>query len=151
MGIWVIVSEGWYYTQADVFFTVASILQHLRARAREPGMSAIRSNPFQQTLLAPENFGRFNDDAIQASLLRAATAGELNYEAHPEASAQASRLIRRVLASADRPRGGAAAEFLLACRRLSLLPSDRESILDVSIDPDAAPVAAFLAEVCRHP
>jgi hypothetical protein len=139
------------YTQADVFFTVASILQHLRARAREPGMSAIRSNPFQQTLLAPENFGRFNDDAIQASLLRAATAGELNYEAHPEASAQASRLIRRVLASADRPRGGAAAEFLLACRRLSLLPSDRESILDVSIDPDAAPVAAFLAEVCRHP
>jgi hypothetical protein len=141
------------YTQADVFFTVASILQHLRARAREPGLSAIKSNPFQQTLLAPENFGRFNDDAIQASLLRSATAGELNYEAHPEASAQASRLIRRVLASADRPRGGAAAEFLLAiaCRRLSLLPTDRETVLDVRIDPDAAPVAAFLAEVCRPP
>lgn len=139
------------HSQADVLFTVASILQHLRASAIEPGRAALKSSPFQQTLLAAENFGRFNDDVIQAAILRSATARELNFQADEGASAQAARLIRRILQSVDKPRGGAAAEFLLAmaCRRLSLLPADREAVLQVSIDPGSAPVVAFLADLCR--
>jgi hypothetical protein len=79
---------------ADVLFTVASILQHLRAHAQQVGRAALRSSPFQQTLLAAENFGRFNDDGIQAALLRSATPRELNYRADAAASAQAGRLYQ---------------------------------------------------------
>ena len=139
------------HSQADVLFTISSILQHLRASGLEPGRAALKSSPFQQTLLAAENFGRFNDDAIQAAILRSATARELNFQADEGASAQASRLIRRIIQSVDKPRGGAAAEFLLsmACRRLSLLPTDREAVLQVAVDPASAPVVAFLADLCR--
>ena len=120
------------HTQADVFFTVASVLQKLRANAHGAAKSAIKSNWFQQTILAPENFGRFNDDVIQASILRAAYPFEMNFADAPTDSRELGRLIRRIIAAADKERGGAAAEFLLAMatKRLRLCPSDAETVLD---------------------
>lgn len=138
------------HTQADVFFTIASVLQQLRANAHRLGRtSAIKSNWFQQTLLAPGNFGRFNDDIIQASILRAAYPFEMNFGDVAAESRELGRLIRRIVEASRTARGGAAAEFLIAIAtgRLRLR---KEDCLDfLSGDDSKSPMVAFLQKVCR--
>jgi hypothetical protein len=136
------------HSQADVFFTIASVLQQLRANAHRPGRSAIRSNWFQQTLLAPGNFGRFNDDIIQASILRAANPYELNYSDSIDDSRELGRLIRRIMEAASSERGGAAAEFLLALatKRLQLRQDDLRSVL--SVGASSEPIVEYFRVQC---
>jgi len=114
------------HSQADVYFTVASVLQQLRANAAKPHMRCLKSNWFQQSLIAPSNFGRFNDGIIQASILRSALPSEMNYAMAPEVSREMARIIHRIIVSATRPRGESAVEFLLAIatRRMTLTRSD---------------------------
>lgn len=137
------------HSQADVFFTVASVLQQLRSNAHRAAKSAIRSNWFQQTILAPENFGRFNDDIIQASILRAAYPYEMNFADAPADSREIGRLVRRIILAAGTDRGGAAAEFLLALatRRLQLRHADVATVLESKAT--ASPMIDFLQSVCR--
>lgn len=114
-------------TQADVFFTIASVLQRLRANSESnPSSAAIRSVWYHQTVLDPTNFVRFNDDVIQASLLRAAEPSELNYSDSPIESREMARIIAGIVRSADRLRGRAAPEFMLAIAsgRLKLRDED---------------------------
>lgn len=116
------------HSQADVFFTISSVLQNLRARSEsnenKPG---IYSHWFHHTVLSPENFVRFNDDIIQASLLRAALRPELNYLETPIESREFGRIILRLIKSHEHERGGACFEFLLALasNRLQLTKKDR--------------------------
>jgi hypothetical protein len=137
------------HSQADVYFTIASVLQQLRSNAHKTQKSAIKSNWFQQTILAPENFGRFNDDIIQASILRAARPYEMNLADAPNDSRELGRLIRRIILAADTERGGAAAEFLLALAtgRLRLRRSDLDVVL--SDRPNPVPLVEFLCTVCE--
>ena len=137
------------HTQADVYFTIASVLQQLRANAHRGAKSAIKSNWFQQTILAPENFGRFNDDIIQASILRASYPFEMNFADSPADSRELGRLIRRIVVASGSDRGGAAAEFLLAIatRRLRLCPSDLETTL--AANPGSVAMVEFFQNVCR--
>ncbi len=140
------------HSQADVFFTIAAILQQLRANAHRTVPSAIKSNWFQQTILAPENFGRFNDDIIQASILRAAYPFEMNYSDAPRDSHELGRLIRRIIIASNIDRGGAAAEFLvaLAVQRLRLCPPDVETVLSAQpAQPGDVPMVRFLQAVCK--
>ena len=140
------------HAQADVFYTVASVLQQLRANSQKIGSkAAIRSNWFQQTLLAPSNFGRFNDDIIQASILRAANTIEMNYADSPTESREISRLIIRTIEAAHTPRGGAASEFLLALatQRLRLCRDDFAAIIKANAKD--APMVRFLQTVCSQP
>ncbi len=145
--------DGWNSpsSQADVFFTVASILQRLRANSEDRSLKTkITSNWFQQTLLAPSNFGRFNDGVIQSSLLRAAKARELNYASSPEASSEMARIIKRVVESADKDRGEAASEFLLALatRQLRLAPKDMQEVMAID-ETHAPPTVKVLLKACR--
>lgn len=120
------------YQQADVFFTISSVLQRLRAGAEELGnRRAIRSNWSQQTLLAPSNFSRFSDGVIQASFLRAAYPAELNYRASEQESEEMGRIIARIVRSGAKARGESAAEFLisLASRRMSLGEADLKKVI----------------------
>jgi hypothetical protein len=118
-------------SQADVYFTIASVLQNRRAVADVGEGRALRTDLFQQTLLDPGNFGRFSDGIIQASILRAARPNELNYTLSPDHSRDMARFARRVVLNSDRPRGEAAAEFLIALgtRRLRLRPEDCKEVL----------------------
>lgn len=138
------------HRQADVYFSISSVLQRLRANAFEPGERRIISNWFQQTILAPGNFGRFNDDVIQASLLRAAYPYELNFVDTAAESRELGRLLRRVIAACQNPRGGAASEFLLALatRRLQLCREDADQVL--AIEAPDVPMVRFLLEACRR-
>lgn len=137
------------HSQADVYFTIASVLQQLRANAHRSQKSAIKSNWFQQTLLAPENFGRFNDDIIQASILRAALPYEMNLADSPTDSRELGRLVRRIILAASTERGGAATEFLLALalRRLQLRRRDLEEVL--SAQTSGVPMVQFMQTVCK--
>ncbi|MFC3227052.1 hypothetical protein ACFOGJ_07420 [Marinibaculum pumilum] len=137
------------HSQADVYFTIASVLQQLRANAHRTQKSAIKSNWFQQTVLAPGNFGRFNDDIIQASILRAAYPYEMNLTDSPSDSRELSRLIRRIIQAAKTERGGAASEFLLAIAtgRVRLRQADLETAL--SAKPGNVPMVNFLLKVCQ--
>ena len=120
-------------TQADIFFTIASVLQNLRASASKPGAPCLRSDWFRQSLIAPTNFGRYNDGIIQASLLRGARHGELNFAASPEASKEMTRIIARIISSAAKPRGECAIEFLLALatQRMTLAKEDLLTLKDL--------------------
>ncbi|QYE37248.1 hypothetical protein KZX46_21685 (plasmid) [Polymorphobacter sp. PAMC 29334] len=137
------------HSQADVFLTISSVLQQLRTAPVSSGAQAIRTNWMQQTILSPENFARFNDGIIQASLLRAARPAELDFRDDVVASADAARMIRRIVESAGRPRGEAAAEFLLAIGtgRLRLCPGDTEQVL--AEVPDAPDLVAAMVTMCR--
>lgn len=137
-------------TQADVYFTIGSVLQQLRANGQSANpLPSIKSNWFQQTVLAPGNFGRYNDDVIQASLLRAANPSELNYVETEYESREMGRLVKRVLEAAHVPRGGAAAEFLLAIatRRLKLRNADLKVVVETKTT--GMPLLTFLQEICR--
>jgi hypothetical protein len=136
-------------TEADVFFTIASVLQRLRSNS-DSGSRAIRANWFQQTLLAPANFARFNDGIIQASLLRAARPAEIDYANAPETSAEAARIVGRVIASSNQPRGDAAMEFLvaIACRRLRFCHSDLATLL--VLRADTPPMISDMIKLCRQ-
>jgi hypothetical protein len=92
------------YLQADVFFTIGSVLQQLRANAQK----AIKSNRFQQTIVTPGNFGRYNDD--QVSILRAAYPFEMSYADASLDSRELGRLIRRIVEASRSALGGAAAD-----------------------------------------
>ena len=133
-----------------MYFTISSVLQKLRASA--PGTNsvrAIRSNWFQQTLLSPANFGRFNDGAIQASILRAALPRELNYSGHEEHSREAARIVGRIVNNAQEARGEAASEFLLglATRSLILRQRDLEAVLQQV--PTGMPRLQLLGRTCE--
>jgi hypothetical protein len=137
------------YLQADVFFTVSSVLQKLRAAGVSgTALRGIRANWFQQTLLSPENFGRFNDGAIQASLLRATSPRELNYSGEEDLSREASRIISRIIRSASETRGEAAAEFLIAIATRSLLLRSQDLEVVLQSVPDL-PRLTFLLAACK--
>ena len=138
-------------SQADVFFTISAVMQRLRTAPVSAGDQALRTNWLQQTLLSPENFGRYNDGVIQASILRAARAAELDYRDDAKLSDTAKRIVRRVLEAADRARGEAAVEFLIAigCRRLQL---KEEHVADVlrPLDKPPALVDTFRSVVRKE-
>jgi hypothetical protein len=118
-------------SQADVYFTIASVLQNRRAATDTGQGRALRTDLFQQTLLDPANFGRFSDGIIQASILRAARPNELNYSQSPDHSRDMARFARRIILNSDRPRGEAAVELLIALgtKRLRLRPEDCNEVL----------------------
>ncbi len=138
------------HSQADVYFTIASVLQQLRVNSESSqSQSAIRNMWFHQTVIDPSNFARFNDDIIQASLLRAARPSELNYRDNPDESRELGRIISRIIRAANLPRGGAAPEFMLsiATSRLSLRTDDLKAV--VSEAAACGGVLRMFAEMVR--
>lgn len=99
---------------AGVFLTVAVFLEACRTAGSKDSDTSLISGLFQQTLIAPTNFTRFNDPAIQAALLRAAYKSELNFSSSPDLSGDMQRLILRLVELYDAPAGEALPEFLLA-------------------------------------
>ena len=99
---------------AGVLLTVAVFLEACRTAGNKDSETSLISGLFQQTLIAPANFTRFNDPAIQAALLRAAYKSELNFSSSPDMSSDMQRLILRLMDLYDAPAGEALPEFLLA-------------------------------------
>lgn len=120
-------------TQGDVFATIASILENCRKGSKGRQMSApLAQSPFHVNVLSSENFTRFNDGVIQASLLRAAFPHELNFAGAATSvhSTKISHLIVKMMERHKDDQGEACLEFLiaLATKRLSLAANDLKRI-----------------------
>ncbi|PHN30858.1 hypothetical protein [Pseudomonas sp. ICMP 561] len=97
-------------TQADVYWTIQSILHDLRAKPDENGLASI----YHSTVISPACFDRYNDGVIQACLLRAATPTELNYSIDNDFSQKMTDVLISVIENHENDQGEAALEFLMA-------------------------------------
>ena len=125
-------SSGAGVSQIAVYAMVSAAFQ----AAREPQgrstdqASAFDDNPFVRSVLDPSMFTRYSDGILQASLLRAAQASELDYSANDDLSGQFAGTCASVFVNRENSVGDAAIEFVyaLATEKVSLRGSDRERL-----------------------
>lgn len=121
------------------FLAMSAALQN----AREHGQAGSRlsSSMHETVVLDVENFLRFNDGVLQASILRAADAHELDYSGSPELSQMLREFLEKVFLNATRPYGEAALEFglALATQRLRLTKADSLELIHRIKDKLAQP------------
>lgn len=101
-------------TTAAVLATIGTILQNAREGNFHDEKFRLATDAFQQVILNPENFTRYNDGVIQAALLRCARSGELDYSRERTSSQFMLDLLRNIFEQHDRRQGEAAVEFALA-------------------------------------
>lgn len=101
-------------TSAGVLATVGALLQNAREGKFDDEAHRLSTDAFQQVILHPENFTRYNDGAIQAALLRCARVGELDYSRECNSSQFMLDFLTNVLEQHGRRQGEAAGEFALA-------------------------------------
>ncbi|MBU9413500.1 hypothetical protein [Burkholderia multivorans] len=147
-------------TQADLFIVIAIILTQLRMN--KDASRRLSHNAYERSIFAPENFDRFNDGVLQASMLRAARPQELSYGA---CDVSVSERMLNVLMHAlpgqpIKERSEALMEFLiaLAINRLTLhsnhLREFCEKIIATASAEDSAQLTArylLQREQKRHP
>lgn len=106
--------------------THASLIERARTIVPLPESHRLSSETFQQVLLDPQNFNRFNDGIIQAALLRQALPSELDYSCTHEESGFMRDFLIKIFLSRERSQGEAALEFAfaVATRRLRLQDND---------------------------
>lgn len=117
-------------SQADVFATIAAILENLRSGDGIANERRLTNSVYDRAVLSGETFARYNDGVIQAAILRAAYPIELNYQDAPDESRMVAQLIAQMAELADRPQGEALTEFLLALLlgRLKLCVTDMATL-----------------------
>lgn len=96
-------------SQADILYTFGTVLQNARENKKD-----LKSTPYKQKVLAPNNFTRFNDGILQASLLRLTTKQELNYSLSEHMSKTMASIIYEVIKDYQNTTGEAAMEFIIA-------------------------------------
>jgi hypothetical protein len=101
-------------TSAGVLATVGALLQNAREGKFDDEAHRLSTDAFQQVILHPENFTRYNDGAVQAALLRCARVGELDYSRERNSSQFMLDFLTNVLEQHGRRQGEAAGEFALA-------------------------------------
>ena len=114
-------------SQADVYATISATLHNWRAQNKPASGELVRN------VLSPRNFIRFNDGIIQASILRAAYPGELDYRDNHDLGAAIGSVLRVVFQNYDDLRGEACVEFLLAIAEGRLLLDSH--IVQEQLDP----------------
>lgn len=101
-------------TSAAVLATVGALLQNARENKFANEINRLATDAFQQVILNPENFVRYNDGVIQAAFLRCALPSELNYSREASASQFMLDLLVNIFEQHNRRQGEAACEFALA-------------------------------------
>ncbi|TAJ47851.1 MAG: hypothetical protein EPO52_06515 [Herbiconiux sp.] len=122
-------------TEEQVFWTITSVMQTNRwsaATTKDGGRYMHVSGGGQFFVIEPAMFDRFNDPVIQASLLRAAGQGELDYSMDDSRSNYVSDLIVDAAVNGNRERGAAVNEFVLS---LTLGISYPQSRRDLRLKP----------------
>lgn len=127
-------------SQADVYYTVSSVLQHLRITKK------IKSVWHSQTVLHPNNFIRYNDGVIRASLLRATKYRELDYSEYEKESNEMSRILINIILAANSLAGFDVLEFLLAIgiKKLKLIREDHNRVIERARESDSETIQGFV-------
>jgi len=138
---------GRHFTQADVYFTMAAVLHSMRIG--EGSRPARIQHGYQRVVLSPENFMRFDDGVVQASLLRAAERPELDYRSSEEDSRALKNVLESIFTRMRENAGEATVEFLLAMagKKLRLQRAHARELMALVIEtPDLPAVPKILAK-----
>lgn len=133
---------------STTYVTVAAAMQ--AARENSVPANQLKPNAYESVVLAPENFLRFNDNLLQACILRAAHPSELDYSSSPDLSRLMKEFLLKVFTRHAHPYGAASLEFAaaLACGRVKLIASDRDELQKKTIQLLGAAPSALLGLVC---
>lgn len=124
-------------SQADVFAVVSNLFAAARSGSNDLSKKpleneavALTHSVYGHVLLTPESFMTFNDSVLKASLLRAASNSDLQYEVDAGYSARMSEIVLAELAGWPAGTGDALPEMLvaLATKRLRLRDTERAAI-----------------------
>jgi hypothetical protein len=99
-------------SQADVYFTISSILNNLRCNADYT--QGLKQSEYVRNIIDPGNFNRFNDGIIQASILRSAYSSELSYHIDDSLSNDMKGILEKIIDHHKTPQGEGLIEFLYA-------------------------------------
>jgi hypothetical protein len=129
--------------QSKVYFSILSVLHNFRLKKK------IKQTIYERHILDPENFNRYNDGIIQASLLRASTKKELNYQVDENSSSKMTTIINNSIQDIKN-KDSAPYEFLMAIciGKLSLMQNDLINICD-SYSDDKDNIIAVLIKVIQ--
>ena len=120
-------------TPESVYFTIASVLQEARDNKEFTGQNSLSFSISQQSLLAPDNFVRFNDPLIQSCLWRAAKDSEVDYSNNNEVGAQFSEILLRLLKHRDNEKGSASLDLLFGIA-MGKIKIPKESINKILVE-----------------
>ncbi len=95
-------------SQSDVYFTISCVLNNMRNNQQD----GLFQTTFVKNLIDPFIFNRFNDGIIQASILRASKANELNFSLSYNQSNNMLSLIKTFIKHREEQQGEAIFEFL---------------------------------------
>jgi hypothetical protein len=95
-------------TQSEIYFIISCILNELRNN------NTLSQSEYVRNLIDPGNFVRYNDGIIQASLLRAATNGELNYSLSEDMGLQMKSILGDMISHIQDNHAEAINEFFYA-------------------------------------
>lgn len=126
-------------SQADVYAIVSNLLSTAVQNNRNPENKSktneirriLRDSIYSEALIDPNNFLKFNDAILRASILRAATSFELNYSRELYLSSILTNLIQHEISEWRFSRGQCLMEFLiaLATKHLSLCTQHLDDII----------------------
>ncbi|WP_323634532.1 hypothetical protein [Pectobacterium polaris] len=130
--------------QSVIFLAIASVLQ--AAREHTVAELCLKSDNYQSVVLSPENFLRFNDDILQACILRASLPNEIDYSFDYDLSLVMSEFLLKVFNRHNHPYGYAALEFAaaLATGKLRLKEQHLKNLLNEIL------VEGKLEQGCLH-
>jgi hypothetical protein len=119
---------------STVYLTMAAVLQNARD-AKGPPVQ-LKATGYESVVLSPENFSRFNDNILQACILRAASPAELDFSSSPELSGLMSELLIKVFARRNHVYGAAALEFAAALlsKRMRLTDHDISRVQNAALE-----------------
>jgi hypothetical protein len=128
----------------DAYLAVTSALQ--AARELKDVANRLKPTGYESVVLAPECFLRFNENLLQACLLRACHQSELDYSASPQYSKLMKEFLIKVFDRRDSHYGAAALEFAaaLATGRLKLKATDKEAVVGHVIEQIKSQPSALL-------
>lgn len=117
-------------SQSVVLLAISAVLQ--AAREHTVADLCLKSDNYQSVVLSPENFQRFNDDILQACIIRASLPNEIDYSFDHELSLVMSEFLFKVFNRHEHPYGYAALEFAaaLATGKLKLKSEHFNRLLD---------------------
>lgn len=146
-------------TEEEVYYTIQCVL-HTNRRSGKAGQYAVLSEGGNRFVIEPHMFDRFNDPILQASILRAAEVGELDYSADSAMSRTMRSLNAYMVSRAGHPEAAAVNEFLLSLclglqpgttRHLRLRQKDLRVLADMwSRDRAAEAAEPFTAALLAH-
>ncbi|CAI8844795.1 hypothetical protein [Pseudomonas soli] len=97
----------------SIYFMVSTILQHARDEINLAPEDSLKGDIYQQAVLSPDVFIRFNDPLLQSCLWRTATLSELDYSSNELLSDHFADILSKLLEHFDNEKGEAALDLLL--------------------------------------